>query len=270
MMASGEALNVASWTRLFGRRGISITIVSPFSTTTMRSPGDARCRRAGARSAAVSVSASSRICQRQTNADQFPENMHSQEQAPGITPENLASPVATAAELTPENVELLASYSCPGGRAAAAPGGDLGDVLVDGGAADAEQPGDGGDGVVRSGQQVAGVAERLRGHGRGPAETGATGAGGVQSLAGALDDQLADELRQRGEDVEDQPAAGVVVSRASCRLLNPTPRRRSVPPIWIRSASPKFPPVDLRVGSFIWAFGVGGAGVLTTRPRGGG
>jgi hypothetical protein len=47
------------------------------------------------------------------------ENTHSQEQALGITPENLASPVATAAELTAENMELLASYSCPGGRAAA-------------------------------------------------------------------------------------------------------------------------------------------------------
>jgi hypothetical protein len=32
------------------------------------------------------------------------ENNHSQEQAPGITPENM---------------ELLARYSCPGGRAAA-------------------------------------------------------------------------------------------------------------------------------------------------------
>jgi hypothetical protein len=31
---------------------------------------------------------------------------------------------------------------------------------------------------------------------------------GVQALAGALDDQLADELRERGEDMEDQPAAG--------------------------------------------------------------
>jgi hypothetical protein len=30
---------------------------------------------------------------------------------------------------------------------------------------------------------------------------------------------------------------GVVVSRASCRLLNPTPRRRSVPTMAIRSAS---------------------------------
>src|SRR5260370_27826255 len=41
---------------------------------------------------------------------QIPENSHSQEQAPGITPENLASPVATAAELTPENAKVLAEY----------------------------------------------------------------------------------------------------------------------------------------------------------------
>ena len=31
-----------------------------------------------------------------------------------------ASPVATDVELTPENMELLACYSCPGGRVAAA------------------------------------------------------------------------------------------------------------------------------------------------------
>ena len=31
----------------------------------------------------------------------------------------------------------------------------------------------------------------------------AAAAGGVQSLPGALDDQLADELGERGEDVED-------------------------------------------------------------------
>ena len=47
------------------------------------------------------------------------ENGHSQEQAPGGTPENLAGPAATAAELTPENLAMLASYSSPGGRAAA-------------------------------------------------------------------------------------------------------------------------------------------------------
>jgi hypothetical protein len=52
------------------------------------------------------------------------------------------------------------------------------------------------------------VPDLLGGHRRGPPEARAAGAGGVQSLAGALDDQLADELGQRGEDVEDQPAAG--------------------------------------------------------------
>jgi len=41
------------------------------------------------------------------------------------------------------------------------------------------------------------------GHGRRSAEARAAGASGVQSLAGALDDQLADEFRQRGEAVED-------------------------------------------------------------------
>ena len=42
----------------------------------------------------------------------------------------------------------------------------------------------------------------------GLAKTRAAATGGVQALACALDDQLADELGQRGEDVEDQPAAG--------------------------------------------------------------
>jgi hypothetical protein len=50
------------------------------------------------------------------------------------------------------------------------------------------------------------VADLLGGQGRRPPEARAPGAGGVQALAGALDDQLADELRQRVEDVEDQPS----------------------------------------------------------------
>jgi hypothetical protein len=41
------------------------------------------------------------------------ENGHSQEQAPGITPENLASAVAQPGEVTPENAELLARYGDP-------------------------------------------------------------------------------------------------------------------------------------------------------------
>jgi hypothetical protein len=81
-----------------------------------------------------------------------------------------------------------------------APGGEFGDVLVDGGAADAEQPGDGGDGVVRPGQQVAGVTDLLGGHGRGPTEARAAGAGGVQSLAADLTDAyLAGWDLDRGE-----------------------------------------------------------------------
>jgi len=52
------------------------------------------------------------------------------------------------------------------------------------------------------------VADLLGSHGRRPPQADAAGAGGVQALAGALDDQLADELRQRSEDVEDQPATG--------------------------------------------------------------
>jgi hypothetical protein len=62
------------------------------------------------------------------------------------------------------------------------------------------------------------VTDLLGGHGRRPPEAHAAGAGGVQSFVGALDDQFADELGECGEDVEDQSAAGVVVSRASCRL----------------------------------------------------
>ncbi len=63
-------------------------------------------------------------------------------------------------------------------------GGEFGDVLVDGGAADAEQSGD-GDGVLRPGQQIPGVADLLGGQGRRPPEAHVAGAGGVQSLLGA-------------------------------------------------------------------------------------
>ncbi|GHD83310.1 hypothetical protein GCM10010336_74630 [Streptomyces goshikiensis] len=52
------------------------------------------------------------------------------------------------------------------------------------------------------------MADLFLGHGRRAAEAGATGAGCVQALAGALDDKFADELRERGEDVEDQAPAG--------------------------------------------------------------
>jgi hypothetical protein len=44
-----------------------------------------------------------------------------------------------------------------------------------------------------------------------------TGAGCGQALIGAGDDEFADELGERGEDVENQAPARVVVSSASCR-----------------------------------------------------
>lgn len=43
-------------------------------------------------------------------------------------------------------------------------------------------------------------------------EAGTAGAGGVQAIVGALHDEFADELREGGEDVEDQapPCVGVL------------------------------------------------------------
>jgi hypothetical protein len=52
------------------------------------------------------------------------------------------------------------------------------------------------------------VTDLLGSHSRRSPQAHATSLGGVQSLPGALDDQLADELGERGEDVEDQPPAG--------------------------------------------------------------
>lgn len=81
-------------------------------------------------------------------------------------------------------------------------------MVVEGAGADPQEPGDGGDGVLGVGQQVAGGPDDLgRGH-DGPPAGAAALAGGCQALAGAGDDELADELRERGEDVEHQPPAG--------------------------------------------------------------
>ena len=93
----------------------------------------------------------------------------------GGTALGLAERLVSAVQVTWPFVVALALRRAAGqaapsalGRAAAdgTPAGSWGDVLVDGGAADAEQPGDGGDGVVRPGQQVAGEADLLGGHGR--------------------------------------------------------------------------------------------------------
>ena len=58
------------------------------------------------------------------------ENGHSQEQAPGITPENLASPVGPAAKLPPENMEPVAEHDLPNCRAKVRRKGGAIDVIL--------------------------------------------------------------------------------------------------------------------------------------------
>jgi hypothetical protein len=58
------------------------------------------------------------------------------------------------------------------------------------------------------------VAGLLGGHGRGPAEARAAGAGGVQSLTGALDDQFENSAGAAKTWKTSRPPA-VAVSRAS-------------------------------------------------------
>jgi hypothetical protein len=85
---------------------------------------------------------------------------------------------------------------------------ELGKVLVDRVAGYPEQFCDGNDGVLRAGEQVAGVTNLLGIHRRRTAEAGAACSGRVQALVGPLDDEFADELCERGEDVEDESPAG--------------------------------------------------------------
>jgi hypothetical protein len=56
-------------------------------------------------------------------------------------------------------------------------------------------------------ERRAGVPVLFRGHRWGPTEALSARLRGGQALVGALDDELADELRQRGEHVEDEPSA---------------------------------------------------------------
>src|SRR5260370_35883227 len=86
------------------------------------------------------------------------------------------------------------------------------EVVVHGGAVDADGLGDLGDGVQLPSVRSGGLVHAPHGGGLGvaqlrPATTGAAaGPGGVEALAGALDDQLALELVDRAEDMEDQAA----------------------------------------------------------------
>jgi hypothetical protein len=63
----------------------------------------------------------------------------------------------------------------------------------------------------------------MGGHDRGPATVAAPGPNGSQPGGGAFADEVAFECGQGGKDVEDELAAGVVVSIASWRLRKPTP-----------------------------------------------
>src|SRR5271166_5696196 len=85
------------------------------------------------------------------------------------------------------------------------------EVVVHGGAVHADGLGDLGDGVQPLAIRSGGMVHALDGGGLSGAQLGlaapgaAAGAGGVQALAGALDDQLALELIDRAEDMEDEP-----------------------------------------------------------------
>ena len=93
--------------------------------------------------------------------------------------------------------------------------------------------------------QIPGMTDLLGGHGRRTPEAHATGPGGVQALPGALDDQLADELRQRGEHVEDQSAAGGGGIERACR---PRPPASLTSRSWVPRETTRFVPLLSRPG----------------------
>ena len=102
-------------------------------------------------------------------------------------------------------------------RRAAAGGtqaGSWGDVFVDGGAAGAEQPGDGGDGVVRPGQQVAGGADLLGGHGRRPPHS----AGAAHPPAGTLKRNIVVQETRRCSGADGSVLIGTPTPAASGQL----------------------------------------------------
>jgi hypothetical protein len=81
-------------------------------------------------------------------------------------------------------------------------------VPIDGGAADPKGRGDRGHAVLPRAEHLLGHLELVDGHDRGSAAAAAADPGGGQPGAGALADQVAFELGQGGEDMEDKLAAG--------------------------------------------------------------
>lgn len=108
----------------------------------------------------------------------------------------------------------LAGHDSLAARAGLVPGagrrceraaGHLRDVFIDGRPAHAQQPGDRGNRVLRPGQQLARVPDPFRRHGGRAAWARAAGGRRVKPGAGAVRDDLADELGERCEHVEHQP-----------------------------------------------------------------
>jgi hypothetical protein len=99
---------------------------------------------------------------------------------------------------------------------------------------------------------------------RGPAATAAAGPSGGQSRSCSFTDEIAFELGQGGKHVENQLAAGVVVSIASCRLRNPTPRSARPVTVSTRWRQGAAEPVELPDDQ-----GVAPAGVVEELLKGG-
>ncbi|MFI7188814.1 hypothetical protein ACIBQ0_03695 [Nocardia nova] len=58
-------------------------------------------------------------------------------------------------------------------------------------------------------------------HGRRPPEASAAGPGGGQALVGAIDNQFADELGERGEDMENKTLPPIWRAKAATRPNSP-------------------------------------------------
>jgi hypothetical protein len=112
----------------------------------------------------------------------------------------------------------------------------IGDVVVEGAGADAEQLGDRGDAGLGVGQHVAGGAEQFGGD-----DGGAAADARPRARAAARPSRVPEMMSSRMNSAraaktwKTSRPPGVVVSRFSCRLVNPTPRRRRSATTPIRS-----------------------------------
>jgi hypothetical protein len=98
------------------------------------------------------------------------------------------------------------------------------DVPIDGGTTDAQGLGDRRHRVLPGAIHLLGHLQLVPAQHRRPTTVAAASPRGGQPGAGTFADQVAFELGQGSEDMEHELAPGVVVSIASWRLQNPTPR----------------------------------------------